>query len=72
VLSFSALSYSQSKPTDGFLKTNRGLYYKLIVDNHQPKAKTGDIIKMNLVYSTQKDSVLFSTYEENMGLCSSQ
>src|SRR6476659_4706901 len=66
-LALSASSYGQAKLTEGFLKTSRGLYYKLIVDKHLPKAKLGDIIKMNLVYSTQNDSVLFSTYEANIG-----
>lgn len=58
---------AQMKVTDGFSKTSHGLYYKIIVDRKMPKGKLGDIIKMNLEYMTQRDSILFSTYEEEMG-----
>lgn len=60
-------TFAQSKLTDGFQKTTHGLYYKVIVDGKKPKGNQGDIIKMNLEYLTQKDSVLFSTYQEEMG-----
>jgi FKBP-type peptidyl-prolyl cis-trans isomerase len=58
---------AQPAATEGFSKTNGGLYYKLIEDNKTVKGKLGDVIKMNLVYMTLRDSVLFSTYEEEMG-----
>lgn len=67
LLLVSANSFSQSKLTDGYQRTARGLYYKIIVDGKQTKGKLSDIIKMNLEYLTQKDSVLFSTYQEEMG-----
>jgi FKBP-type peptidyl-prolyl cis-trans isomerase len=66
-LTFGISAFGQAKITDGFSKTSRGLYYKVIKDNKMPKGKLGDVIKMNLVYMTQNDSILFSTYEENMG-----
>lgn len=67
LLLMSGAAFSQGKITDGYSKTGRGLYYKIIVDNKMPKGKLGDIIKMNLEYLTQKDSTLFSTYDEEMG-----
>src|SRR5215831_4562170 len=59
--------YAQKSVTDGFSKTPNGLWYKIVIDAHKPKAQPGDIIKLNLVYSTQKDSVLFSTFEPGVG-----
>jgi FKBP-type peptidyl-prolyl cis-trans isomerase FkpA len=67
LLTISGTTFSQTKSTEGYLKTSRGLYYKIIVDAKNPKGKMGDIIKMNLAYLTQKDSTLFSTYDEEMG-----
>jgi len=67
LLMITGTTFSQVKITDGYSRTNNGLYYKIIVDSKMPKAKVGDIIKMNLSYVTQKDSTLFSTYDEEMG-----
>ncbi|MGB3074518.1 MAG: FKBP-type peptidyl-prolyl cis-trans isomerase [Chitinophagales bacterium] len=67
LLLLTANTYAQSKLTDGYQRTSRGLYYKIIVDGKKPKGKQGDLLKMNLEYLTQKDSVLFSTYQEEMG-----
>ncbi len=67
LIMISGIAVSQTKSTEGFSKTSRGLYYKIIVDAKNPKGKMGDIIKMNLAYLTQKDSTLFSTYDEDMG-----
>lgn len=58
---------AQNPITKGFKKTSHGLWYKIVVDSKKPKAQTNYIIKMNAVYSTQRDSVIFSTYMENMG-----
>src|SRR5215467_8874984 len=58
---------AQTTIPEGFKKTPRGLLYKILVDAKKPKGKLGDIIKMNTVYSTWRDSVLFSTFEEGMG-----
>ncbi len=66
-LSICSASFAQPVSTEGFSKTSGGLYYKLIVDNKKTKGRLGDVIKMNLIYMTQRDSVLFSTYEEEMG-----
>ncbi|MBK9732739.1 MAG: FKBP-type peptidyl-prolyl cis-trans isomerase [Chitinophagaceae bacterium] len=67
LLLLTANTFAQSKLTDGYQRTSRGLYYKIIVDGKKPKGKQGDLLKMNLEYLTQKDSVLFSTYQEEMG-----
>jgi FKBP-type peptidyl-prolyl cis-trans isomerase len=56
-----------SQSVEGYTKTPRGLLYQLVIDAGQPKGSLGDIIKMNTVYSTWNDSVLFSTYEGGMG-----
>ncbi|MBA3647594.1 MAG: FKBP-type peptidyl-prolyl cis-trans isomerase [Chitinophagales bacterium] len=53
--------------TEGFSKSPHGLLYKIIIDAHKPKANVGDIIKLNLLYSTQNDSVLFSTFDQGIG-----
>jgi FKBP-type peptidyl-prolyl cis-trans isomerase FkpA len=63
----SSAAFAQTNVTEGFLKTPHGLYYKIVMDAHKPKAKVSDIVKMNLIFSNQRDSVLFSSYEENMG-----
>lgn len=63
----SGATIAQTKTTEGFSRTSHGLYYKIVVDAKKPKARMGDIIKMNLAYLTQKDSTLFSTYDEEMG-----
>jgi hypothetical protein len=47
----------------GFKKLESGLQYKIVVDKKQPKGKIGDIIKLNLIYYTPKDSVIFSSYQ---------
>jgi len=46
-----------------FKKLPSGLQYKIVVDKKQTKGKVGDIIKLNLTYSTAKDSVIFSSYQ---------
>jgi len=60
-------AHAQVTVPEGFKKTPKGLLYKVIVDAGKPKGKLGDIIKLNTVYSTWNDSVLFSTYEVGMG-----
>lgn len=54
-------------PTEGFIRTPRGLYVKMIVDGGGEKARPSDIMKLNAVYSTSRDSVLFSTYDPQLG-----
>ncbi|HYV90440.1 MAG TPA: FKBP-type peptidyl-prolyl cis-trans isomerase [Chitinophagales bacterium] len=58
---------AQTNVTDGYKKTTKGLWYKIFTDARKPKAQLGDIMKLNIVYSTQHDSVLFSTYNEGQG-----
>lgn len=44
-----------------------GLKYQLVLSNAGTKAKVSDVIKMNMIYCTENDSVLFSTYDEGVG-----
>src|SRR5438105_8026822 len=59
--------FAQVKVTDGYKKTPKGLWYKFITDAKKPKSQVGDIMKLNVVYSTQRDSILFSTYQQGQG-----
>ncbi|MCY7409719.1 MAG: FKBP-type peptidyl-prolyl cis-trans isomerase [Chitinophagales bacterium] len=67
IIMLSLTSCAQKKVTDGFTKTPKGLWYNIYKDAKKPKAKEGSVLKMNIVYMTQKDSVLFSTYEGEQG-----
>ncbi|MEO5674510.1 MAG: FKBP-type peptidyl-prolyl cis-trans isomerase, partial [Chitinophagales bacterium] len=58
---------AQSSLPKDFKKTNSGLVYKIVTDAKKPKAQVNSIVKMNAVYSTQRDSVIFSTFLEGMG-----
>ncbi|UKJ08348.1 FKBP-type peptidyl-prolyl cis-trans isomerase [Solitalea lacus] len=61
-----AASLSSIAFTTGFLQTKRGLYYKILKTSTSPqkvKIKQGDYVKFHLVYKTDKDSVLQSTYK---------
>jgi len=40
-----------------------GLQYKIVKDNGQPKAQTGDLLSVNLTVTTDRDSLLTSTYK---------
>lgn len=40
-----------------------GLQYKIVKDNGQPKAQTGDLLSVNLTVTTDRDSLLSSTYK---------
>ena len=46
-----------------FEKGEGGLQYKIVTDNGQPKAQTGDLLSVNLTVSTDRDSLLSSTYK---------
>ncbi|MCS6916295.1 MAG: FKBP-type peptidyl-prolyl cis-trans isomerase [Chitinophagales bacterium] len=61
-----AQAQAQQAP-DGFIRTPRGLFVKMVVDGGKAKARQSDIMKLNAVYSTMKDSVLFSTYDSQIG-----
>jgi FKBP-type peptidyl-prolyl cis-trans isomerase len=60
-------AFAQVNTPEGFKSTPKGLLYKIVIDAGKPKGKLGDIIKLNTVYSTWNDSILFSTYESGMG-----
>ncbi|PPL04570.1 FKBP-type peptidyl-prolyl cis-trans isomerase [Parapedobacter indicus] len=40
-----------------------GLQYKIIKDGGQPKAQTGDLLSVNMTVTTDRDSLLSSTYK---------
>ncbi|MGK6353054.1 FKBP-type peptidyl-prolyl cis-trans isomerase [Parapedobacter sp. DT-150] len=40
-----------------------GLQYRIVDDNGQPKAQTGDMLSVNLIVTTDRDSLLSSTYD---------
>lgn len=40
-----------------------GLQYKIVKDNGQPKAQTGDLLSINMTVTTDRDSLLSSTYK---------
>ncbi|MCO4292060.1 FKBP-type peptidyl-prolyl cis-trans isomerase [Solitalea sp. MAHUQ-68] len=53
--------------TNDFLKTKRGLQYKILKTSKAPnkvKIKAGDYVKFHLIYKTDKDSLLQSTYKQ--------
>ncbi|POY39352.1 peptidylprolyl isomerase [Solitalea longa] len=53
--------------TNDFLKTKRGLQYKILKTSKAPnkvKIKAGDYVKFHLIYKTDKDSLLQSTYKK--------
>lgn len=46
-----------------FEKGEGGMQYKIVKDNGQPKAQTGDLLSVNLTVKTDRDSLLSSTYK---------
>ncbi|WP_262247049.1 FKBP-type peptidyl-prolyl cis-trans isomerase [Parapedobacter soli] len=46
-----------------FEKGDGGLQYRIVKDNGQPKAQTGDLLSVNLTVTTDRDSLLSSTYK---------
>jgi FKBP-type peptidyl-prolyl cis-trans isomerase FkpA len=54
---------SCDKLDKGRKQTAEGLQYEMIVDENGRKAKIGDYLTLHLVVSTEKDSVLNSTYK---------
>lgn len=51
---------------NGFQQTKRGLFYKILKTTNTPnkvKIKQGDYVKFHMIYKTDKDSVLQSTYK---------
>ncbi|MFA6924965.1 MAG: FKBP-type peptidyl-prolyl cis-trans isomerase [Bacteroidales bacterium] len=51
----------------GYKKTKNGLYYKFIKRNSSAvKAKIGDLVVCQMVYTTEKDSELYSSIKANV------
>lgn len=51
----------------GYKKTKNGLYYKFVKRNSGAlKADTGDLVVCHMVYTTEKDSELYSSIKANM------
>jgi len=48
---------------DGFKTTDEGLQYQIHVENEGERIKMGDFVTLQMVYRTDSDSVLFSTYK---------
>ncbi len=49
---------------DGFQRTARGTQYKLLTHNTGERVKLNDIVTFNAVQKTDKDSILFSSYQK--------
>lgn len=47
----------------GLKQDEGGMLYQIYVDKDGPKIQTGDFISVNLIAKTDRDSVLFSTYD---------
>ncbi|MES2274492.1 MAG: FKBP-type peptidyl-prolyl cis-trans isomerase [Bacteroidota bacterium] len=47
---------------DGFMRTPKGVQYKIVNKNTGDRIKLDDVITFNVVQKTDKDSVLFSSY----------
>ena len=62
LLALFTMSAGAQKTTD-LKKTANGALYKIFTNNTGPKAKQNDVITFNFVQTTDKDSVLYSTYK---------
>ena len=68
MLAVTAATMSAQTPvTEGYKRTPKGLWYKIVIDAKKSKSSLGDIIKLSATYATQRDSILFSTYQQGMG-----
>ena len=50
----------------GFKKGEGGMLYNIITDKGGPTIKPGDFVSLNLIFKTDADSVLGSTYDNAM------
>lgn len=55
---------------DEYKKSSNDLEYRIIVDNGQPEAKVGQIIKYNVYWRKMNDSLFLSTKDKNIPLYS--
>src|SRR6186997_1384276 len=65
-----AVFFSSCEKKSEYDKTANGLQYKMIKDEKNPKAKTGEIIQYHIYWRTTKDSVFLDTREKNTPLYS--
>lgn len=56
------LGYLATAQTKGFKVSPTGLQYKFLKDKEGPNLKEGDIVKLNFMMKTEKDSLLRSTF----------
>jgi FKBP-type peptidyl-prolyl cis-trans isomerase len=66
LITVSAFAQKNKKPAYDI--SPLGMKYKLYKTNKGTKAKVGDIIKINIISKTEKDSVLSNTFTENKPL----
>ncbi len=69
VVGLTSLAQAQTKkakvvPVTPFVKSPTGLLYKFHTNKEGVNAKSGDVIKMHFALSTEKDSLLRSTFKE--------
>ena len=62
LLALFTISASAQQTTD-LKKTANGALYKIFTNNTGPKAKKDDVITFNFIQTTDKDSLLYSTYK---------
>jgi FKBP-type peptidyl-prolyl cis-trans isomerase FkpA len=53
------------KAQDGYMRTPKGVLYKIVTKNVGQRIKMDDVITFQVIQKTEKDSVLFSSY--NLG-----
>lgn len=58
----SALAIS-AKAQNGFQRTEKGTLYQILTHNTGDRIKLNDVITFQIVQKTEKDSILFSTYQ---------
>lgn len=66
LLLFSVATFAQQKDKSGFITLPSSLKYKIVVETKNPKAKVGDVIKLDYAFCNSKDSVIISTHDQGM------
>ncbi len=59
------LSGCSQDPTKGFETTDSGLQYKFHEQTENPKAELGEVLKLEMIYLLNNDSVIFNSIEMN-------
>lgn len=65
-LLFSVSLIAQTKDKSGFTTLPSSLKYKIVTDAKNPKAKVGDVIKLDYQFCNSKDSTIISTRDKGM------